>query len=336
MAVAVLADTKQLARLVVPKALLLQTAQTLQSRIGGLVGREIRHVPFSRMTPTTREMLELHGEHHREVRESSGVLIALPEHILSYQLSGLQRLADSKPKVARKMIGFQDWLTSNCRDVLDESDFTLAVKTQLIYPSGALVPLDGHPDRWMVVQTLLSLIEDSLNELSMRFPGGIEVTWRSQGFPLVHILQTIAEDALERMIVDAICDGRTPILPLRSLLPAADRKLVKKILVEANPGRDVFETVSRLFSHKPAVFKIILHIRGLVANGILVMCLKKRWNVQYGLHARRDPIAVPFEAKGVPAESAEFGYPDVAISTSGQSNKRGRYFKQDKAPARGS
>lgn len=41
--------------------------------------------------------------------------------------------------------------------------------------------------------------------------------------------------------------------------------------------------------------------------------MKKRWNVQYGLHPGRDPIAVPFHAKGVPSDQAEWGHPDVAI-----------------------
>ena len=35
--------------------------------------------------------------------------------------------------------------------------------------------------------------------------------------------------------------------------------------------------------------------------------------MQYGLHPGRDPIAVPFEAKGVPSELSEFSHPDVAI-----------------------
>ena len=42
MVAAVLADTKNLLRVVVPKALLLQTAQLLQARLGGLLGREVR------------------------------------------------------------------------------------------------------------------------------------------------------------------------------------------------------------------------------------------------------------------------------------------------------
>jgi hypothetical protein len=43
------------------------------------------------------------------------------------------------------------------------------------------------------------------------------------------------------------------------------------------------------------------------------MTLKKRWNVQYGLHPTRDPIAVPYHAKGTPSDQAEWGHPDVAI-----------------------
>ena len=45
----------------------------------------------------------------------------------------------------------------------------------------------------------------------------------------------------------------------------------------------------------------------------MLLTLKKRWNVQYGLHPGRDPLAVPFHAKGVPSEQAEWGHPDVAI-----------------------
>jgi len=162
MAVAILADKKQLSRLVVPKVLLLQTAQTVQSRLGGLVGREIRHIPFSRRTLTTPNMLGLYSAHHREILQCCGVILTTPEHILSYKLSGLQRLADSRLNEAQEMVTFQSWLTSTCRDVLDESDFTLAVKTQLIYPSGPQISVDGHPHRWEVAQIPLSLVEDHL------------------------------------------------------------------------------------------------------------------------------------------------------------------------------
>lgn len=147
MVMALLADKNQLARLIVPKALLLQTAQTIQLRLGGLIGREIRHVPFSRRTPTSPAMRQLYTELHEEIRQGCGVILATPDHVLSYKLSGLQRLSNSKLDEARDMITFQSRLTTICRDVFDESDFTLAVKTQLIYPSGAQRHVDGHPHR---------------------------------------------------------------------------------------------------------------------------------------------------------------------------------------------
>ena len=94
MAAIVLADKKKLLRVVVPKALLLQTAQLLQSRIGGLLGRVMTHCPFSRKTLTISEIIKAFFNIHRVVRKNAGVIVALPEHLLSFRLSGLQRLSD--------------------------------------------------------------------------------------------------------------------------------------------------------------------------------------------------------------------------------------------------
>jgi len=313
MAVAILGNKKQLSRLIVPKALLLQTAQIMQSRLGGLAGREIRHIPFSRRTPTETDMLQLYSELHHEMLHCCGVILTTPEHILSYKLSGLQLLVDLKLETAQKMIEFQSWLTDTCRDVLDESDFTLAVKTQLIYPSGAQISVDGHPHRWQVAQTLLSLVEDHLPDLQRKFPRSIEIVQRPLGFPMVHFLKTDVEDALQRRIVNDICDGRSSILRFAGLPSPNNKDLIKFILSNEDVNRDLIKKVSQFFVDSSAAYKNILLVRGLLWNRILLLCLKKRWNVQFGLHPKRDPIAVPFEAKGIPSERAEFGHPDVSI-----------------------
>ncbi len=313
MAAAILANKKQLLRLIVPKALLLQTAQTVQSRLGGLVGREIRHVPFSRRTPTTPVMLRSYSDLHCEMHRGSGVILATPEHILSYKLSGLQRLADSRIKEAQTMIDFQSWLARTCRDVLDESDFTLAVKTQLIYPSGPQTSVDGHPYRWEVAQMLLALVEDHLPELQRDFPQSIEVVKRQHGFPMVCFLHTDVEEALHVQLIDDICSGRTSRLRLANSISPMNRIEIKRVLSEEYVDLEDIKQVSWFFADKLSSFKKILLVRGLLLNEILLLCLKKRWNVQYGLHPGRDPIAVPFEAKGIPSEQAEFGHPDVAI-----------------------
>ena len=67
MAASVLADGKRLLRVVVPRALLLQTVQIIHARLGGLVGREVRHVPFSRQTPTSSEVIkDFHDVHSHD------------------------------------------------------------------------------------------------------------------------------------------------------------------------------------------------------------------------------------------------------------------------------
>lgn len=71
--------------------------------------------------------------------------------------------------------------------------------------------------------------------------------------------------------------------------------------------------VARFFADRSPARNILLHIRGLMVNRIFILCLKKRFNIHYGVSPSRDPLAVPFEAKGVPSEQAEFGHPDVAI-----------------------
>ncbi|KUI56442.1 hypothetical protein VP1G_03790 [Cytospora mali] len=311
-------NQNQIARLVVPKALLLQTAQVVQSRIGGLVGREIRHIPFSRRTPATIDQLRLYSELHKEIRRDCGVILTTSDHLLSYKLSGLQRLVDSKTEEARFMVGFQEELTRFSRDVIDESDFTLAVKTQLIYPSGPRIHVDGAPQRWLVAEALVSMIEDHLPGLRSR---GVEIVrlHNTQGsFPMVHFLRHEAEDELHRVIIDDICNGRAPFLrPEESGVPPKElRKHIRRLLSEASTKKQDKHGLKQsicCFADQESAPRVLLLVRGLLLNRILLLCLKKRWNVQYGLHPGREPIAVPFEAKGVPSENSEFGHPDVAI-----------------------
>ncbi|KAL3460831.1 hypothetical protein BJX64DRAFT_289961 [Aspergillus heterothallicus] len=313
MVAAVLANGQMLNRILVPKALLSQAAQILQSRLGGLLGRDIVHVPFSRRTRTTVSLINEYYELHKQVLDTSGIILGIPEHILSFKLSGLQRLADSKLPEAVGMIEGQKWLDEVCRDVLDECDFTLAVKTQLIYPGGAQLAVDGHPSRWEVAMTVLGLVSFHLKDLARDYPQSIDILERnSAGFPVAHILRKDAEEALTGKIVDDICNRRTSILPLGECNESA-REAIKIFISEENIEKRVAKRIERLFPDTPKARKSVYLLRGLLVHGILILCLKKRWNVQYGLHHGRDPIAVPFHAKGVPSDQAEWGHPDVAI-----------------------
>jgi hypothetical protein len=313
MIVSVLADGTSLSRVLVPKALLSQTAQILQTRLGGLLGRDITHIPFSRRTPTTTHTVSEYLGLHEEACLRSGIMLAVPEHVMSFKLSGLQRVSDSRITEAAEMVSTQQWLEKNCRDVLDECDFTLAVKTQLIYPSGAQLAVDGHPDRWGVIMIVLGLVVHHLVDLAHDFPQSIDVMQHTYTeFPVAYFLRDDIATTLLQRLVDSIFSGQTTILPMANFT-SAEGEAIRQFISQETVESPVSDQISALLSDKPKLSKNVHLLRGLLVHGILLLCLKKRWNVQYGLHPNRDPMAVPFHAKGVPSEQAEWGHPDVAI-----------------------
>ncbi|KAL1638643.1 hypothetical protein SLS58_008761 [Diplodia intermedia] len=313
MVAASLADTKRLVRIIVPNALLLQTAQLLHGRLGGLLGRQIRHVPYSRRTPTAQDTTKAFWEIHKEMMRDAGIMVALPEHTMSFMLSGLQRLSDNRIPEATPMVKVQAWMRKVCRDVLDESDFTLAVRTQLIYPSGQQTSVDGHPHRWETAEALLKLVESHIWDLQRDFPCSIEVIMRStRGFPLFFLLRKDVEDALITRVVEDVVCGKTPILPCQEC-PLRDRQAIRRYLTDASVDQATLDRIQEMFTDTPIARQSLHHMRGLLVHRILLLTFKKRWSVQYGLHPSRDPIAVPYHAKGVPSDQAEWGHPDVAI-----------------------
>ena len=226
-------------------------------------------------------------------------------------LSGQQRLSDGRIGDARPMIHLQKWLQTTCRDILDECDHTLAVRTQLIYPSGSQTVVDGHPHRWEIAEELLKLTESHLRSLGNEFPRSLDV-FRTGGFPVVHLLRKDVEDALlERLIRDVLQD-RIPLLPTLALVHE-DRETIRRYLSDPLVSAEASERVQNIYRSQPIAIQNVHLLRGLLAHRILLLTLKKRWNVQYGLHPHRNPLAVPYHAKGVPSDQAEWGHPDVAI-----------------------
>ncbi|KAH9220688.1 hypothetical protein DL95DRAFT_519962 [Leptodontidium sp. 2 PMI_412] len=312
MAAAVLADSNNLLRVIVPKSLLLQTAQLLHARLGGLIGRELRHVPFSRKTSTEPDTIGAFLDIHQNMQKSSGVIIALPEHLLSFRLSGLQLLSDGRVPEARSMIQVQTWLSRWSRDIIDECDSILALRTQLIYPSGSQKTVDGHPIRWEIAETLLSRVDGHLHCLQKSYPHSLEVVRREQGgFPVMFFLRKDVEDELVSRLIDDIYRGRTSIIPADC--SQRNQQIIRDYISQPKVKKQTWERVNKMFQDKPALRQSMHLLRGLFVHRILLMTLKKRWNVQYGLHPGRDPIAVPYHAKGTPSDQAEWGHPDVAI-----------------------
>lgn len=185
------------------------------------------------------------------------------------------------------------------------------MRTQLIYPSGTQKIVDGHPYRWETTQKLLQLVALHADCLERFHSQGIKVTRRVNGsFPFICLINDSMEDILTSRLVDTICSGQFWIIPNYS---AKHRSAMKEFISKPDIEEFVENKIGSLTVEKPVNRQVIYLLRGLLAHGLLITSLKKRWNVQYGLHPSRDPIAVPFHAKGCPSELSEWGHPDVAI-----------------------
>ena len=101
---------------------------------------------------------------------AGGVLLVQPEHLLSFELMGLDQSLYGNAELGNIMVQTQDWLhktsrdvcafslysihstslssaADKCQQILDESDEILSPRFELIYTMGTQHAVDFSPDR---------------------------------------------------------------------------------------------------------------------------------------------------------------------------------------------
>ncbi|KAI5999357.1 hypothetical protein F5J12DRAFT_276044 [Pisolithus orientalis] len=309
----VLADGNQLVRVVVPKALASQMFHLLVDRLGGLVNRRVFYLPFSRSLQIDQSGARIIQAILEQCMRERSILVVQPEHILSFKLLSVEKQLGGTKKIAKQLLKTQRWLHSHARDILDESDEILHVRNQLIYAIGSQRPLEGSPTRWSTTQQVLHLVKKHAPMLHADFPLGVEYEQchrYSGAFPHIRILHEEAGKELISKITQDVMDGR-------SVNFGRTRRVERRAIYDFITRMDVASSevqVIRDYCGGTAMWMNLLHLRGLLASGILLFALmERRWRVGYGLAPSRTMLAVPYRAKDVPAPRAEFGHPDVAV-----------------------
>lgn len=310
---AALANSQQLLRVVTLKPLLRQTQYLLSQRLGGLVNRRIYYMPFSRKTKLNSTTISAMQAIYEEIERERGVLLILPEQILSFRLMGRERL-ESDRQLAVQLIDVERWLQQHCRDVLDESDEILDTKFQLIYTVGSQRLIEGHPDRWTILHDVLSRVADHAATLCKQFPAHLSLDSRGGGcFPTIKFLQPSIGTKLVAKLVEDIQHGLIGGLSL-DYCSNDVRAGILTFIEDRSVSEETANKVLAALADTPRLGMVVLLLRGLIGHRILQFALeKKRWMVEYGLDPSRCLLAVPYRAKGVPSVSSEFGHPDVAI-----------------------
>ena len=312
---AAVANGNRLARVIVLKSLATQMSDTLAVRLGGLLDRPIYFMPFTRKIKLTTAVVREIQVLQETCKSSRGILLAQPEHVLSFKLIGIERLTAGDFKIASLLLKAQGWLDANARDLLDESDEILDVKFQVIYTLGTQRLMDGQPDRWLIVQTMFDLIEKHAVILQMSDPSRIELNHRTDSsFPTIRLLSETFGQRLMSDVADDVLEGHHPTLSFEQF-PTRVKEAVLRFIQFIQVSKEDSDVIKSFSRGGASFFQNLLLVRGLIAYKILLFVLHgKRWSVNYGLHPTRCLSAVPYRAKGVPAPNAEFGHPDVAIA----------------------
>jgi hypothetical protein len=113
---------------VVLKPLSASMHRLLVQKLGGLLNRRIYYLPFDRSIQIDVNIAGKILQLFQECANTGGVLLAQPEHILSFKLMGLEKLNSTDTReVGHFLLEIQKWLEGNVRDIFDESDELLHV-----------------------------------------------------------------------------------------------------------------------------------------------------------------------------------------------------------------
>lgn len=310
-----LADGSKLVRIVVARSQSKQMAQMLIAMFGGLVGRRIYYMPFSRSLKFDKVAVETVARILKQCMQTGGMLLVQPEHILSFRLMAPEFSIAGKEAVGRELMAVQDFFDQHSRDIVDESNENFTVQFELIYTMGTQKSIEMSPNRWFLIQQILALAKCIAFEISREMPSAIEVhTCEPRAFPRVRLLQheasTMLVDRIARHIRDHGLEGlqlsrqsqdqRDAIFGYITSLDLDDETVR---MVEGDASWDLLKSP-------------LLFLRGILAGGVLAFTLsQKRWRVNYGLATRSPPtkLAVPYRAKDSPSLRSEFSHPDVVI-----------------------
>ncbi|RDA88952.1 hypothetical protein CP532_0612 [Ophiocordyceps camponoti-leonardi (nom. inval.)] len=318
MVAAAVADGSRLARVIVAKPQSRQMVETLTPAVGGLLGRRLYHLPFTRAIKLEKEEATMIETICKTCREEGGILVVQPEHVLSLQLMTILKYTSGDPKdeAVGSILGRTlDFLSECGRDIIDESDENFSPKFELIYTIGKQRPIEFAPDRWGICQQVLDLVGKLAKEVQQEFPDFIEVDDTHWGrFPRIRLLDEEASPALCSRVAEKICQRGIHGLAIGHQPEAIRQELRQYLTCKTVEGSVVRSVEENLWTE--ATKHGLLLLRGLMAGGLLWFAFgRKRWTVNYGLDPGRKPstrLAVPYRAKDTPSPS-DFCNPDIQI-----------------------
>ncbi|KAI6298480.1 hypothetical protein MCOR33_005373 [Pyricularia grisea] len=316
-----LADGNQLVRVIVAKPQSKQMLQMLLAKLGGLLDVQVLQLPFSRaLRLDPAQVADIKADFTGCMR-NGGILLVQPEHILSFKLMGLECLINGKEATGRYFLAGQRFFDQWSRDIVDESDENFSVKFELVYTMGTQQPIDYSPDRWKLMQNVIDVVRDVAPSVAQEMPASLEIhnQFGTGSFPRLRILKANGQQALVDAVASRICETGLAGLPIARQNQESRAALLTYLTkAKFTPAEiEAVEGVKQGGFWSGATKAPLLLLRGILAGGVLAFTLaQKRWRVNYGLDATRQPptrLAVPYRAKDSPSPRSEFSHPEIVL-----------------------
>ncbi|CAD7924275.1 unnamed protein product [Amoebophrya sp. A120] len=340
--------TECLPRAIVLGSQLATNAKDWQHKLGGWLRRRLVPLFFRRdHERSADELAELLSD-LRELRTQKGVLVMAPADCMSLKNKVIELVAgiedaDASPGAPvgqQKHRGDEATLAAlteifclledETRDYLDESDEILAPRTQLMYTIGKPRTLAKGEERYRAAMDVLRFaselgisylqderfgpdvvhVDTAANEEIIRRKSQTSaffLPWRL----LDHAKQDECYEQLKKDVASRVC--KDEIAPRFRYLDDVNSQYICEDFKAAVLEKDPTEHLARLPDDETRDLARIYC--GLLSHEVLRTVLVKRHWVEYGAHLGRPShrMAVPFAAKGKPAERTEYAHPDTGI-----------------------
>ena len=318
MLLAAMANGKYLVRVVVLRSLFNINYSSLVQKMGGILNQRIYSFPCKRDINFDIKNVKILKKLYKECKSMKGIILTLPEHMLSFQLKGIEMCRLENKDLGQKLIDLEKWIDDNARDILDESDEILSFKYQLVYSVGKQSAISGGALRWQISQAVLILAREYFDYIKEKYgDDAVELLKNTEypmAFPYFRLLNRDPYPELCELICTDILKGKSTEICFLELT-SSEIDFVKPYILSSSICEDCRTKVKKIFLDNNIRFMIVKILRGLFAYDVFYNVISKRWRVDYGINPKRSKIlqAVPYRAKDVPAERAQYEHPDVVI-----------------------
>jgi hypothetical protein len=279
----------RLVRVIVAKPQSKQMLQMLVAKLGGMLGRRIYQMPFSRNLRLSANDAQTIRQIYDECIANRGVLLIQPEHILSFKLMAVECVLTGQQQAAQSLLTTQEFFDRVSVDCVDESDENFSVKFELIYTMGEQQSIEFAPARWLIIQDVLAPLAHVAARVKKELPDAVDIQdYGDRRFPRIRFLRSdSAVRALHMLSVHVVEQGIG--IPSRSQSPDMQEAIIRYITKTDLTIKEVDAVETSKFWTETTKAPLLL-LRGLFANGVLrFIFTTKRYRVNFGLDHSRTP-----------------------------------------------